>query len=128
MEGMRDVMETKIPRGRTLRILDGQGFDLEVVTGCLWITPDGDTADTVLDACDTSRVSCDGVTLVHAFKEVQLRIVYPAAAGAPSVTLGGGYREVGASVVRTMLAEWRERIRGWTTTGTRGRALGMTSR
>ncbi len=128
MERMLDVMETTIPRGRTLRIQDGQGFDLEVVTGCLWITQEGDTEDKVLDACDTFRVSRDGVTLVHAFKEVQLRIGYPAAAGAPSVTLGGGYRDVGASVVRTMLAEWREEIRGWTTTGTRGRALGMTSR
>jgi hypothetical protein len=31
MESMVDVMETTIPRGRTLRIQDGTGFDLEVI-------------------------------------------------------------------------------------------------
>ncbi len=128
MESMLDVMETTIPRGRTLRIQDGKGFSLKVVAGCLWVTQDGDTEDAVLNASDTFRVSRDGVTLVHAFKEVRLRIGYAAEAGAPSITLGGGYREVGASVVRTMLAEWLHEIRGWIAAGARGRALGMTSR
>jgi hypothetical protein len=128
MESMLDVMETTIPRGRTLRIQDGKGFDLKVVAGCLWVTQDGDTEDTVLDACDTFRLSRGGVTLVHAFKEVRLRIGYSTEAGAPSVTLGGGYREVGASVVRTMLAERLREIRGWIAAGARGRTLGTTSR
>ena len=128
MESMLDVMETTIPRGRTLRIQDGKGFDLEVVAGCLWITQDGDTEDTVLDAGETFRVSRNGVTLVHAFREVRLRIECPAEAIAPCVTLHGGYRTVGASVMRTMLAEWLQEIRGWIVAEARGRALGMTSR
>jgi hypothetical protein len=128
MESMLDVMETTIPRGRTLRIRDGKGLDLKVVAGCLWVTQEGDTEDTVLDAGETFRVSRDGATLVHAFKEVRLRIGSSAGAGAPSVTLGGGYREVGASVVRTMFAERLQEIRGWIVAGARERAVGMTSR
>jgi hypothetical protein len=128
MERMLDVMETTIPRGRTLRIRDGKGFDLKVVAGCLWVTQDGDTADTVLDAGETFRVGRDGATLMHAFKEVRVRIGYPAATGAPTIILGGGCREVGTSVVRAMLAEWRQEIRGWVVAGARGRALGTTSR
>ncbi|HLB13959.1 MAG TPA: DUF2917 domain-containing protein [Burkholderiales bacterium] len=126
MESMLDVMETTIPRGRTLRIRDGKGFSLKVVAGCLWVTQDGDTEDAVLDAGETFRVSGDGVTLVHAFKEVRLRIGYPTEAGAPSVTLGGGYREVGASVVRTMLAERLQEIRGWIAAGARAGRNGFT--
>jgi hypothetical protein len=126
METRLDVIETTIPRGRTLRIQDGKGFDLKIVAGCLWVTQDGDTEDTVLDACDTFRVSRDGVTLVHAFKEVRLRIGYLAAAGAPTITLGGGYREVGASIVRAMLAERLREIRGWIAAGARARRNGFT--
>ncbi len=107
-----EVMETTIPKGRTLRIQDGKGFDLKVVAGCLWVTYEHDTDDMVLDPSDTFRVSRDGVTLVHALKEVQLRIAYPAEAGMPSLTLGGGYREFGASVWRGVLAEWLGKVRG----------------
>ena len=123
METMLDVIETTIPRGRTLRIHDGKGFDLAVVAGCLWVTQEGDTADTVLDAGETFRVRRDGVTFAHAFKEVRLRIACPVEAGAPSLTLGGGYREVGASVVRTTFAEWLQEIRGWIAAGARERAV-----
>ena len=95
MTSQVDTMETTIPKGRTLRIQDGKGLDLQVVGGCLWVTYEHDTVDMVLDAGDTFRVSRNGLTLVHALKEVQLRIAYPVEAGAPSLTLGGGYREVG---------------------------------
>jgi hypothetical protein len=122
MESKRDMMETRIPRGRTLRIQDGKGLELNVVAGCLWVTHEHDTADTVLDPSDTFHVSRNGLTLVHALKEVQLRIAYPAEAGAPSLTLGGGYREVGGSVARAMFAEWLRGIRGRIAAGARGRA------
>ena len=111
-----------IPKGRTLRIQDGKGLELNVVAGCLWVTYEHDTADTVLDPSDTLHVSRNGLTLVHALKEVQLRIAYPAEAGAPSLTLGGGYREVGRSVARAMFAEWLRGIRGRIAAGARGRA------
>jgi len=74
MERTTDVMETTIPKGRTLRIRDGKGLELKVVTGSLWLTYENDTKDTVLEACDTFRVGRDGLTLVHAFKDVQVRI------------------------------------------------------
>jgi hypothetical protein len=121
MESKLDVMETTIPRGRTLHIQDGKGFDLEVVAGCLWVTQQDETADQVLDAGESFRVSRDGVTLVHAFNEARLRIASPAGAGTPSVTLGGGYREVGASVVGTMFTAWLRGIRG--RMGARARAM-----
>jgi hypothetical protein len=121
MESKLDVMETTIPKGRTLRIQDGKGFDLEVVAGCLWVTQEDVAADNVLDAAETFHVNRNGLTLAHAFKEVRLRIAYPAEARTPTFTLGGGYREVGVSVVRAMFAEWMQGIRGWIAAGTRGR-------
>ena len=112
MTSQADAMETTIPKGRTLRIQDGEGLELNVVAGCLWVTYEHDTVNTVLDPSDTLRVSRNGLTLVHALKEVQLRIAYPVEAGAPSLTLGGGYREVGRSVARSIFAEWLSGMRG----------------
>jgi hypothetical protein len=123
MESKRDTMETRIPKGRTLRIQDGKGLELNVIAGCLWVTYEHDTVDTVLDPSDTFQVSRNGLTLVHALKDVELRIAYPAEAGAPSLTLGGGYREVGRSVARAMFAEWLRGIRGRIVAGAHGRAV-----
>ena len=113
MERTTEMMETAIPKGRTLRIQDGKGLELKVVTGSLWVTYQDELQDIVVDACDTFRVTRNGLTLVHAFMDVRLRIAYPAEAGAPSLTLGGGYREVGASVVSTIFAGWMREIRAW---------------
>src|SRR5262245_23494315 len=96
-----EMMETTIPKGRTLRIQDGKGLDLTVVLGSLWVTHEGDIDDFVLRPGEAFHVSRNGLTLVHAFSEVKLRIAYPAEAAAPSLTLGGGYREFGASVMRS---------------------------
>ena len=90
-----DMMETKIPKGRTVRIQDGKGLDLTVVAGSLWVTYEDDINDFVLRPGEAFHVSRNGLTLIHAFREVQLRIAYPADAAAPSLTFGGGYREVG---------------------------------
>jgi hypothetical protein len=109
MESKRATMETRIPKGRTLRIQDGKGLELSVVAGCVWVKSEHEAEDTALDPSDTLRVSRNGLMLVHAMKEVQLRIAYEA--GAPSLTLGGGYREFAASVARSMLAEWLRGIR-----------------
>lgn len=106
-----EMMETTIPKGRTMRIRDARGLELTVVTGCLWVTCEGDIEDMVLAPRDTLRVGRDGLTLVHAFNEVRLRIAYPGAADAPTLTYGGGYREFGSSVMRSMVAEWLRGIR-----------------
>jgi Protein of unknown function (DUF2917) len=107
-----EMMETTIPKGRTVRIQDGKGLDLTVLAGSLWVTHEHDTKDFVLNPGEAFYVSRDGVTLIHAFRKVQLRIAYPAEAAAPSLTFGGGYREVGASVMRSMVADWLRGIRG----------------
>jgi hypothetical protein len=122
MERTADVMEITIPKGRTLRIHDGQDLELKVVAGCLWVTSEHDKADVVLQACDTLRVSRNGLTLAHAFEEVRLRIAYPVEAGAPSLTLGGGHREFGSSVLSAMFAEWMREVRGWFAAGAHERA------
>jgi hypothetical protein len=130
MERTPDVMEVTIPKGRSLRIHDGKDLELEVVAGCLWVTHEHDKADLVLQACDTLRVSRNGLTLAHAFDEVLLRIAYPVEAGAPSLALGGGYREFGSSVLSAMFAEWMRELRGWFAAGAQERPgrMGMNAR
>jgi hypothetical protein len=122
MARMIEVVETTIPKGRTLRIQDGKHLELRVVTGSLWVTQEGDPEDIVLGATDAHRIDRDGVTLVHAFGAVRLQIASPAGT-VPSITLGGGYRDVGSSVLAAMVAGWarglRERIAA---TAPRGRA------
>jgi hypothetical protein len=111
MDRNTNKLETTIPQGRTLRIQDGKGVELEVVAGCLWITQDEDTDDKVVEAGESFHVSRNGLTLAHAAKEVRVRIASEAQAGMPVLTLGGGYREYGASVVRSVFAEWTRGMR-----------------
>jgi hypothetical protein len=133
MERRLDTMETTIPHGRILRIDDSKGLELRVVTGCVWITQDHDTSDLVLGATDTFRVSRDGRTRVYALKEARLRIACPIEGDIPGLTLGGGYREFGASVARAVLAEWVQGFRDWIVAGVHTRVVrtgrfGMTPR
>ena len=110
MERMIDVIETTIPKGRTLRIQGGKQLELRVVTGSLWVTQQGDPEDIVLGTADSHRIDRDGVTLVHAFDSVRLQIAH-ASGGVPSVTVGGGYRAVGSSVLAAMVAAWARALR-----------------
>ena len=111
MNTKTEMMQTTIAKGRTVRIQDGKGFELTAVTGTLWITYENDTEDYVVSPSETFRVSRQGLTLVHAFRDAQLRIAYPAEAGVPSLTFGGGYREFGSSVMRSMVADWLRGMR-----------------
>src|SRR5262245_7513651 len=122
MTGKVEMMETTIPKRRTVRIQDGKGLDLTVVAGSLWVTHENEIEDFVLQPGETFRVSRNGLALIHAFKEVQLRIAYPADAAAPSLTFGGGYREVGASIMRSMMVDWLRGIRGRFVSGAVARA------
>jgi hypothetical protein len=112
MTSQVEAIDTTIPQGRTLRIQGGKGLELSVVAGCLWVAYEHDAEDTVLEPGETLRVSRNGRTLVHAPKEVQLRIAYPVEAGAPSLTPGGDYREFASSVARSMFVDWLRGIRG----------------
>ena len=111
MNSKTEMMQTAIRKGRTVRIQDGKGLELTVVTGTLWVRYENETEDLVLSASETFRVGRNGLTLVHAFRDAQLRIASPAEAGVPSLTFGGGYREFGSSVMRSMVAEWLRGIR-----------------
>ena len=128
MERTTDTLEMTIPKGRTLRIQDGKGLELEVIAGTLWVAHEHDTKDTVLDAHQGLRVARNGLTLAHACKEVQVRIAYPVEAAAPPFVLGGGYQEFGASVVSAMFADWLREIRGWIPAGTRPGHADVTAR
>lgn len=111
MDRTIDTMEMTLPPRQTLRIQDGKGVELHAVAGCLWVTYENDVADRVVEAGDTLRIARNGRTLVHGFRTSQVRITFPAIAGAPSVTFGGGYREVGTRIVAAMLAGWRRGMR-----------------
>lgn len=111
MARMTETVEATIPQGRTLRIQSARGVELRSAQGRIWVTYEGEAVDTVVEACGTLRVTRDGITLVHAFEETRLRIAYPADAGAPSMTFGGGYREVGTRIVAAMLADWLRGVR-----------------
>lgn len=121
MERAIEMMETKIPQGRTLRIQDCRSFELKVVAGCLWVTQEHDREDKVLGAGETFRVTRNGLILAHAFEDVRLEIAASAQAGMPTLTLGGGYRDFGAGVWRGVVAEWLGNVRGWIAAGQIGR-------
>jgi hypothetical protein len=111
MDRTIETMELTLPRRQTLRIQDGKGVELQAVAGCLWVTYENDVADGVVEAGDTLRIARNGRTLVHGFEASQVRITFPAIAGAPSMTLGGGHRELGARIVAAMLADWMRGMR-----------------
>lgn len=43
------VIESTIAKGDTLRLDDARDSEIRVISGCLWITQQHDTADYVLD-------------------------------------------------------------------------------
>jgi hypothetical protein len=123
MERTIEMMETAIPKGRTLHIQDGQSFELKVVAGCLWVTQEQDREDKVINTGETFRVTRNGLTLAHACKEVRLQIACSAQAGMPTLILGGGYRDFGAGVWRGVVAEWLGNVRAWIGAGQIGREV-----
>lgn len=111
MDRTIETMELTLPPCQTLRIQDGDCIELQALAGCLWVTYENDGADRVVEAGDTLRIARTGRTLVHGFEASQVRITFPANAGAPSMTFGGGYREVGTRIVAAMLADWLRGMR-----------------
>ncbi len=63
---------------------NAQDLEIELVSGSLWITQDGDIEDYVLGPWQRFHVRRRGPTVVHALKESSIRVAYreaPAAAG-----------------------------------------------
>jgi len=65
---------TDLPRGGTLRIVDGQPHVIDVFQGQVWITQDGDPRDIILEAGESFRVEGNGLTLVQAFKDARVLV------------------------------------------------------
>ena len=57
-----------LQRGEVLRVVDGQGSELLVLTGCIWITQDGDASDYVVAAGRSFRIERSGLTLVSGLR------------------------------------------------------------
>ncbi|HEU0204117.1 MAG TPA: DUF2917 domain-containing protein [Burkholderiaceae bacterium] len=112
------AIETTVAKGCALRIEDAKGFEIKVVSGCLWITQQNDTADYVLKPYETFRVSRNGTTLVHAMKVASLRIAYPAKVSVPIFSFGRRFREFGATV-GLALSEWLRGVRNRVASGAR---------
>ena len=71
----------------TVLFKDVQDLEIELLSGSLWITQDGDSEDYVLDPWQSFRVRRQGATVVHALKESSVRVAYreaPAEAGLTS--------------------------------------------
>ncbi len=57
-----------VPRGRTLRIIDGKGALLYVREGEVWLTQEGSTKDHVLSAGQSFRLDRNGMAVVYSFR------------------------------------------------------------
>jgi hypothetical protein len=55
---------------------DVQDLEIELLSGSLWITQDGDVEDYVLGPWQRFHVRRQGATVVHALKESSIRIAY----------------------------------------------------
>jgi hypothetical protein len=109
MEHFAKPFEVLIPRGTVLRIRDGAGMVLETVAGSIWVTQEGDIRDFELNPGDSRRFEQDGLTLVHALRDAQLRVA--ATEKAFAIELGGGFRKVEPPVGRVVPAKWIDVIR-----------------
>ncbi len=63
-----------LPRGAVLRIAGGEPHVIDVFEGQVWLTQDGDPRDVILEAGESFRFDCDGLTLVQAFRPSRLLV------------------------------------------------------
>jgi len=98
-----------LERRDTVELIDAAGATASLLTGCLWITMDGDTRDIVLGAGQSWRVERNGRTLVHAGAPSVLRITEPAPVRREHLALALA-PGLGALGVLRIVGEWAERI------------------
>jgi len=122
MERLAEPVEVLIPRGTVLRIRDGAGIALATVTGSVWVTQEGDIRDFELNSGDSRRFEQDGLTLVYALRDTQLRVA--ATEKACAIEFGGGLRTVEPLVERFVPVDWIDAV--WARIGRRfGRRPGL---
>jgi hypothetical protein len=76
--------QTSLGKNHTVVFNDVQDLEIELLSGRLWITQDGDIEDYVLDPWQGFRVRRQGATVLHALKDSSIQVAYrdaPAAAG-----------------------------------------------
>jgi hypothetical protein len=64
--------------GQTLELRDGKGTHIEVLSGELWVTQQGDRRDPVISAGGEFAIGHDGLTLLHAFRQSLVHVQEPA--------------------------------------------------
>jgi hypothetical protein len=81
--------QTSLSKNHTVVFNDVQDLEIELRSGNIWITQDGDIEDYVLDPWQSFRVRRQGATVVHALKESSIQVAYreaPAGAGLAPAT------------------------------------------
>jgi hypothetical protein len=69
-------------RGNMVRIKDGRGLMVRVVSGEVWITEEGDPRDRFVTAGRLVRIASSGVTLVSALRRSSISLSSRASSGA----------------------------------------------
>lgn len=64
-----------LARHTTLRLHRPLGRTVECLSGCVWITQDGDTRDLVLTTGQRYQANCNQRALVHALEDSHVRIL-----------------------------------------------------
>lgn len=100
------VVEATIAKRHTRRFEDATGFVIRVDWGCVWITQHCDSADYVLNAGETFRITRDGPTLVHALTTASVHAEYVPAISPPGLAFGDAVRALAAALDRRGFGEW----------------------
>ena len=74
--------QTSLGEHGTVVLNDARGLEIELLSGSLWITQDGDIEDYVLAPSQRFHVRRRGATVVHALEDSSIRIAHPAASAA----------------------------------------------
>jgi hypothetical protein len=86
---MRLCMEAnrfEMQAGQMLALRNGKGAQLEVLSGELWVTQQGDRRDYVISGGGAFVVDRTGLTLLHAFRHTLVYLQEPAGSRAPATT------------------------------------------
>jgi len=68
----------RLESGASLKLRDARGVVIRAARGVLWITQEGDSRDYSLGMLERFTVTCDGLTLIGAVTQAEVRIEPPA--------------------------------------------------
>lgn len=77
MDAIRNSGVTELKRRSTMKLEEGCGTTVRVVSGNVWLTQYKDTADYLMRAGDSVVLNGKGTTLIYAFEESSLRFAAP---------------------------------------------------